>query len=90
MNAKGNEIFYPVIDDRDRQWARSLELSIKHHRDLAKDDLDELQAEYEDVVRQSKEANERRYDQKEITMLNKRLEQANQALRTHQLYALMA
>ena len=88
-NAKGNEIFYPVIDNRDRQWARRLEWAIKQHRDLAEDDLDELQAEYEDVIRQSKEAHERNYDKKEIVMLNKRLEQANQALRTHRLYALM-
>jgi hypothetical protein len=88
-NAKGNEIFYPVIDNRDRQWARRLEWAIKQHRDLAEDDLDELQAEYEDVIRQSKEAHERKYDKKEIAVLNKRLEQANQALRTHRLYALM-
>jgi hypothetical protein len=52
--------------------------------------LDELQAEYEDVIRQSKEAHERIYDQKEIAMLNKRLEEANRALMTHHLYALMA
>jgi hypothetical protein len=32
---------------------------------------------------------ERKYDKKEIAMLNKRLEQANQALRTHRLHALM-
>ncbi len=89
-NAKGNEIIYPDIDDRDRQWARRLESAIKLHRDLPEDDLDELQAEYEDVVRQSKEAHERKYDQKEIAMFNKRLEQGNQALRTHLLYALMA
>jgi hypothetical protein len=57
-HAKGNEIFYFVIDDRDRQWARRLEWAIKQHSDLAEDDLDELQAEYEDVIRQSKEAHE--------------------------------
>jgi hypothetical protein len=33
-----------------------LEWTIKQHHCLAKDDLDELQAEYEDVIRQSKEA----------------------------------
>ncbi len=78
-NAKRNEIFYPVIDYKDRQWARRLEWAIKQHRDLAEDYLDEHQAEYEDVIRQSNEAHERKYDQKEIAMLNKRLEQANQA-----------
>ncbi len=66
--------------------ARRLEWAIRQHRDLAEDDLDELQAEYEDVIRQPKEAHERKYDKKEISVLNKRLEQANQALRTHRLY----
>ncbi len=65
-------------------------MAIKQHRDLAEDDLDELQAEYEDVIRQSKEEHERKYDQKEIAMLTQRLEQANQALSTHWLYTLMA
>jgi hypothetical protein len=79
QDAKGNEIFYSVIDDRDRQWARRLEFATKQYRDLAEDDLDELQAEYEVVIRQSKKVHERKYDQKEIAMLNKRLDQGNQA-----------
>ncbi len=66
---------------------QALELAIKQNRDLAEDELDELQAEYEVVIRQSKEVYERKYDQTQIAMLKKRLDQANQALRTHRLYA---
>jgi hypothetical protein len=56
-------------------------------RCAAADDLDELQAEYEDVIHQAKELYARKYDQPEehIASLNKRLDQANQALRTHRL-----
>ncbi len=50
--------------------------AIKQHRDLAEDDLDELQAEHWVVIRQSKEVHGQKYDQKEIAMLNKRLDQA--------------
>ena len=32
-NSKGDEIFYPVNDERDRQWARRLEWVIGHHLD---------------------------------------------------------
>ncbi len=60
--------FYPAIDDRDRQCATRLEWAIKQHRDLAEDDLDELQAEYEVtvIIRQSKEVYERKYHQMDI------------------------
>jgi hypothetical protein len=76
-NAKGDEIFYPVSDNRDREWAKRLEWAIEQHRDIAKDDLDKLQQDYEHVFRQSKEAHERKYDQQHIDALYKRLERAN-------------
>ena len=80
-NSKGEEILYPVNDDRDRQWARRLEWVVKQHLDRAEDDLDELHADYIDVMRQSKEAHERKYDQRHIADLYKQLDTANRALR---------
>ncbi len=49
LNRKGEEIYYPVVDDNDRS-------SINHHRDLAQSDLDGLQAECERVLRRSQSA----------------------------------
>jgi hypothetical protein len=51
LDYKGTEIMYPVEDDRDRWWARRLEDTVNHHRDLADRDLDGLQAYSLDVVR---------------------------------------
>jgi hypothetical protein len=51
LDGKGQEILYPVEDDRDRWWARKLEGAVNHHRDLAERDLDGLQAFSLDVVR---------------------------------------
>lgn len=87
---KGNEIFYPVNDNRDRQWARRLEWAISKHCDIAEHDLDELQRDYEKVLRRSKEAHERRYDQQHIAELNARLERANTTLRTYGLCTFVA
>lgn len=81
-NRKGDEILYPINDDRDRLWARRLEWAIDKHRDIAEDDLDELQRDYEKVLRRSKEAHERRYDQWHIAELYQRLELANKRFRT--------
>ncbi len=91
-NAKGDEIFYHVSDNWDREWEKRLEWAIKKHRDIAKDDLDKLQQDYEDVLRQSEQAHERKYDQQHIDALSrcKRIELANQAVRAHRLYAFMA
>jgi hypothetical protein len=80
-NSKGDEIFYPVNDERDRQWARRLEWVIGHHLDRAEDDLEELHADYLAVLRESREAHERKYDQEHIAELNKRLEATNKSLR---------
>ncbi len=55
-NSKGDEIFYPVNDQRDRQWALRLEWVIGHHLDRAEDDLEELHADYLAVLRESSEA----------------------------------
>ena len=60
-NSKGEEIFFPVDDDQDRLWARRLEWVIEEHLDRAEDDLDTLQADYEAVLRLSREAHERMY-----------------------------
>jgi hypothetical protein len=46
----GQDIFYPVGDDRDWCWARKMEWAIDHHRDLAERNLDDLQAKCSDVV----------------------------------------
>ncbi len=35
LDCKGTEIMYPVEDDRDQWWARRLEDTVNHHRDLA-------------------------------------------------------
>jgi hypothetical protein len=77
-NANG-EIFYPVDDNRDRQWARRLEWVVEQHRDIAEDDLDAMETE----MRQSKEGIFRKNDQEHIVTLKKRLDTANQALRAH-------
>ena len=40
LDSKGREILYPVEDDRDQWWARKLEGTVNHHRDVAERDLD--------------------------------------------------
>ncbi len=72
-NSKGDEIFYPVNDERDRQWAWRLLWVVGKHRDLAKDDQEELHVEYRAVLRESREAHERQYYQQYIDDLTKRL-----------------
>ena len=89
-NAKGDEILHPVNDNRDREWARRLEWAIGKHSDIAEEDLDQLTEDYADVIRQSKEAHERKYDQQHIASLYERLERANQRFRAHGLYTSMA
>jgi hypothetical protein len=49
---------------------------IRQHLDRAKDDLDELQADYEPVLRQSREAHERKYDQAHTSYLTERLDKS--------------
>ena len=34
LDSNGQEILYPVEDDRDRWWARKLDSAVDHHRDL--------------------------------------------------------
>ncbi len=75
LNSKGEQIFYPVMDDTDLscQWARRLEWAIECHRDLAEEDLDGLQTQYERVLRTSPEAVGRRDDRLYIKSLQEQL-----------------
>ena len=81
MNSKGEEITYRVDDDRDRIWARRLEWVVDQHLDRAEDELNQLQADFEAVLRQSKEARERKFDQAHIADLYRQLETAHMRLR---------
>ena len=81
LNSKGEQIFYPVVDDTDRTWARRLEWAIDCHRDLAEADLNGLQAEFERVLRTSREAVGRRDDRLYIKSLQEQLESAHKRFR---------
>jgi hypothetical protein len=80
MNSKGEEIIYQVEDDRDRIWARRLEWVVDQHLDRAEDVLNQLQRDFEAVLRQSKQALERNYDQKHISYLNEELDTARRTI----------
>jgi hypothetical protein len=77
MNSKGEEIVYPVEDDRDRIWARRLEWVVDQHLDRAEDEQNQLQR---DVLRQYKQARERKYDQTTISYLSKQLDTARETI----------
>ena len=81
LNRKGEEIYYPVVDDADRAWARRLEWAINHHRDLAQSDLNGLQAECERVLKRSQSAAVRRDERHYIDSLKAQLEDAHKRLR---------
>jgi tellurite resistance protein len=81
LNSKGEQIFYPVVDDIDRSWARRLEWAINSHRELAEADLNALQAEFERVLRTSREAVGRRDDRLYIKSLEEQLASAHQHFR---------
>lgn len=70
-------------------WAMRLEWAIDCHRNIAEDDLEELHADHCAVIRQSKEAHERKYDRHYIADLVKRLEATNKSLRELNRYGLM-
>ncbi len=76
MNSKGEEIVYPVEDDQDRIWARRLEWVVDQHLDRAEDEQNQLQRDFEAVLRQYKQALERKYDQTTISYLSKQLDTA--------------
>ena len=80
-NSKGDEILYPVNDDRDRQWARRLDWVVERHLDRAEDELEELRADYVDILSRSQRASERRFDQEHIADLYTQLETANRLFR---------
>ena len=81
LDSKGEQIFYPVVDDTDRSWARRLEWAIDCHRDLAEADLNGLQAEFERVLRTSREAVDRRNDRLYIKSLQEQLDSAHKRFR---------
>jgi hypothetical protein len=81
LNSKGDQIFYPVADDTDRAWAQKLEWAIDCHRDLAEADLNALQAEFERVLRTSREVVGRRDDRLYIKSLQEQLECAHKRCR---------
>jgi hypothetical protein len=76
MNSKGEEIIYRVEEDRDRIWARRLEWVVDQHLDRAEDEQNQLQHDFEAVLRQCKQARERKYDQTTISYFNKQLDTA--------------
>jgi hypothetical protein len=80
-NSKGDETFHPVNDDRDSQWARRLEYAIDRYREIAEDDIEELHADFSAVLRESKEAYERNYDQAYIADLKGKLAAAFKNMR---------
>ncbi len=80
-NSKGDKIFYPVTDDRDRQWARRLKYAIDRHREIADDDIVELNSNFSAVLRESKESHERKYDQAYIADLEGKLAAAFKTMR---------
>jgi hypothetical protein len=63
------EIFFPVNDERDREWARWLEWVVGKHRDLVEYDQEGLHTEYLAVLRESREGHERKYYQQHIDIL---------------------
>ena len=81
MNSMGEEILYRVNDDSDRKWARRLEWVVKQHLDRAEVELDQLQHDFEAVLRQCKDARERKDDQEHIADLNKQLEASHRTIK---------
>ncbi len=50
LNTKGEEIYFPVVDDKDQSWERRLEWAINRHLDLGEAELNGLQAHYVKVL----------------------------------------
>jgi hypothetical protein len=78
--SKGEEIIYQVEDDRDRIWARRFEWVVDQKLDRPEDEQNQLQRDFEAVLRQSKQARERKYDQATILYLNKQLDTARKTI----------
>jgi hypothetical protein len=51
LDRHGQEIFYPVENDRDWWWAGKMEWAFDHHRDLAERDLDDQLADSLDIMK---------------------------------------
>jgi len=84
-NSKNEEIVFPVNDDRDRRWARRLEWAIEEHLDRAKADMDQLQTDFEQVLRRSKEVHFRKYYERRVVELEEMLESAHRRLRAQRI-----
>ena len=55
LHRRGQEILYPVEDDRDLWWERKSESAVNHHGDLAERNLDCLQAFSLNLVRRAEQ-----------------------------------
>jgi hypothetical protein len=71
---------------RDQKWARRLVVKQHLDRDRAEDELDQLQQDFEAVLRQCRDARERKYDLDDIADLDKQLETANRTIRALSLF----
>ena len=81
LTSKGKEVVFPVHDEKDRVWARRLEWAIDAHLDRAEAETDQLQTDFEQILRESKEVGFRKYDQQRIADLVQQLENAHRRLR---------
>jgi hypothetical protein len=81
LKLKGEEIYYTVVTETDRSWARRLECAIEHHRDIVQSDLNCLQAECERVLRRSQSAAVLRDERYYINHLQAQLEDEHKRLR---------
>jgi hypothetical protein len=91
---QNEEIFYrvndgresPVIGNEHSAWSgSSYSTWTGLWLDRAEDELDQLQKDFEAVLRQSKDARERKYDQQHMADLNKQLETTHRTLRAFRL-----
>ena len=83
VNSKGEEIFYPIVDDTDRSWVRRLESvdwAIGCHRNLAEADFNALQTEFEKALQTSRVAR-RDNDRLYIKYLQEQLESEHKRFR---------
>ena len=85
LTSKGKEVVCPVHDEKDRVWARRLEWAIDAHIDRAEAETDQLQTDFEQVLRESKEVRFwpkfQAYAQQRIADLVQQLENAHRRLR---------
>ena len=78
LTRKGEEIYYPAMDNTDLSWAWRSEWAIEHHRDRAKSEMNGLQDEFE---RRSNNAAVRHDERRYIKSLRAQLEHVHKLLR---------